>query len=88
MNKYQPNQENILSEVSSMFQSVKQMLENFSKVMHSLRILGSHSRTISKLHPMIQYDIGELDCKPHASTLPTVQLSQQASLDMMKLRSL
>ena len=88
MSKRQSNSDNILSEVPSMFQSVMQMPGNLSKVIHGLWVKASRSRAISNFNPSIQYDIGELDCKPHASTLPAVQLSQQASLEMMKLRSI
>jgi hypothetical protein len=88
MSKYQAKQENILSTVPSMFQPEKQMLGSFSKVIHSLWDRGSHSRTIAKLHPSIQYDIGVLDYRPQSFPSQASQTAQEASLERMLLRSI
>ncbi len=88
MNNHQANQGNIHSVSPTVFQSVNQMLENLSKVIYSSLASGSHSRNLATLDPSSQYDIGELDYRPQAFPSQATQNAQEASLEMMKLRSI
>jgi hypothetical protein len=88
MSKYQTNQDNILSDIPSTFQTISQMLERCCEAIYSPWAAGRQSRIIAKLNPNIRCDIGELDCRSQSSTLQAMQTAQQASLEMMLLRSI
>lgn len=88
MNNHQANQGNIHSVIPTVFQSVSQMLGNLNKVIYSPWASGMTSRNLATLDPSIQYGIGELDYRPQAFPSQGSQTPQEASLEMMLLRSI
>ena len=88
MSMYQANQNNILSGVPSALHALSQVLGHCCEAIYSRWTARWQSRGISKLSPSIRYDIGEIDCRPPASKLQAVQTAQNASLELMRMRSI